>query len=234
MSLRFLDDDLLVHGLVLVVNSDVASGNSLVVALKDVHVDSLELASRHSGVEASVDLLVGETARLGEAEVDPDGAEEGHASPVEGSLAAPVPCGRVEHVGHVRAVDNANDTVEGAAKVDGLDGEATGRDLSHERVADGANGELVGNTPHEKHDAGSPRRGGSVNGGNAADNEQNGAHPQAAIEVECTATDTSAHERPGDEGSTGVDGVLAHGHREGVLSGETGLLLKIVLAVGRD
>lgn len=52
------------------------------------------------------------------------------------SLALPIPCGRIEHVGSNSALDDCDKAVQCSTEVDGLDQESPGRYLRHDCIAD--------------------------------------------------------------------------------------------------
>ncbi len=109
---------------------------------------------------------------FGKAEVGPKPAEEAHAGPEEASFAPPVPGRGVQHVGHDDAVHDAHDVVHVSRQHDGLGLESCGGDLGDEGVADGADGDVVGECVDEEQGANAPGCTFGVGDADQADEEQ--------------------------------------------------------------
>ncbi len=73
------------------------------------------------------------------------------ATPEETGVILPVPSARVQHVGSEDVADDRDDVVEVSAEDDGLDLKSSGGKLGNEGVGDGADGELVEESP-DKHE----------------------------------------------------------------------------------
>ena len=93
---------------------------------------------------------------FGKAEIGPEPAEGAHAGPEEARFTSPVPRGGVQHVGHDDAVDYAHDVVYVSRQHDGLGLQSCGGDFGDEGVADGADGDVVGEGIDEKQTTDSP------------------------------------------------------------------------------
>lgn len=114
-------------------------------------------------------------------------------------------------------VGKKTNSLEVPPQHDSLNLQATRAQLADERVADGADAELVAHGPDEHDAAGGQRALVAVLLGHEAqeaEDEEHGAQAHQAVEVQRAAADAEGHEEPGAEDADHVDGVLAQ--REGV------------------
>ena len=109
---------------------------------------------------------------FGKAEIGPEPAEGAHAGPEEARFTSPVPRGGVQHVGHDDAVDYAHDVVYVSRQHDGLGLQSCGGDFGDEGVADGADGDIVGECVDEEQGANAPGCTCGVGDADEADEEQ--------------------------------------------------------------
>lgn len=120
------------------------------------NIHARKLPRRDAPLKQDIQLTIRPAPRLRKTEVRPQPAEEAHARPEEARLALPVPRRGVQHVRHDDAVDDAHDVVDVAGQHDGFGFQARGGDLGHERVADGPDGDVVGEGVDEEQGADSP------------------------------------------------------------------------------
>lgn len=153
------------------------------------------------------------------AEISPDPAEEAHAGPEEAGFALPVPRGGVQHVGHDDAVHDAHDVVDVSRQHDGFGLESCGGDLGDEGVADGADGDVVGECVNEEYGANAPGCAFGVGDADQADEEQEEGEQGQAVAVQCSSTHAH-HEEPGADCADETDGVLGSVNRGAWIDGK--------------
>ena len=187
-----------------------------------------ELPRTDALLEQDIQLGVGLALGLGQTEVRPDKTEGAHAGPEEAGLGAPVPGGGVDHARGDDVVEDADDVVQVAGQDDGLAAEAGGGDFGHEAVADGADGDVVGESVDDEHGSDDPGRGGVGLGGDAdeADDQEEDVEADESDEVQRAATE-AGHQKPGQHGAHGSESVLTHGEVESVGRVEAGLFVEL-------
>ena len=168
------------------------------ITTEDIHIRSLELARIDPPLEQDVQLSVRASLGLRETEEDPDHHQEAHAGPEESALGAPAPTGRRggQLVGREDVDHDPADVVQVASENNGL-GAQTGRgDLGDERVADGTDGEIVDECEEQQHGSDSPSGSlvGSGSEGCEADDEEQAAERDRAVEVEGSSPGAVHHE----------------------------------------
>lgn len=198
------------------------------IASKRIRDRSRKLPRADPLLEQNIQLAIGLALGLRQAEIRPHETEGAETRPEKPCLSAPVPRGRVDHARGDDVIEDADDIVEIAGQHDSFAAEAGGGDLGDETVADGADGEVVGEGVDDEHGADDP--GGSGVGGRGqgdkADDQQEGVEADQAGEVEGAAAE-SGHQEPGEHGADGAEGVLAHGKVEGVGGVEPGLFVEL-------
>jgi hypothetical protein len=201
-----------------------------------------KLPRRNAFLKQDIQLTIRPSLRLRKSKVRPREAQETHARPEKSRFAFPVPGSRVEHVRDDDAIDDTHHVVDVAREHDGLGLEARGRDLGDETVADGADGDVVGECIDEEKAADSPACAFAVGDGDEANDEKDEGEEGEAVDVEGSAAGMG-HEEPGAYCSQEANCVLevisierrfvgegtnlCHGHIEGVNSWQASLLVEV-------
>lgn len=184
-----------------------------VIPAEDIQIRRLELPCRHLPLKEHIHLTIRASLWLRKSEVNPHHAEETGACPEESRFSGPAPAGgfRGELVGGEDVDDDTADVVDVSRQDDGFGAEAGGGDFGNERVADGADREIVDECEKEEHGADCPA-GGDVRfrcDGSEADDEEEDEEDAGAVEVD-TSSAGAHHEEPGAEGSYHSESVLGH------------------------
>ena len=155
----------------------------------------LELPSGDAALEEDVELAVRAAFRFRQTEKYPNDEEEAGAGPEEARLGAPVPRCRSELVVGDDVRHNAADVVHVASDDDGFGAESGRRDLGDERVADGADGEVVSEREDEQHGADGPTSARGLGDRGEANDHQQRKQCAAAVQVKVAAAD-EPHQEP--------------------------------------
>lgn len=116
-----------------------------------------------------------------------------------------------------------------------LDLQPTRRKLADKGVADGADGQLVEERPHNHDAAGGQGALAPVRLGDQAQeaqDEEHAAETAETIQIQRAAADAQRHQAPCAKDADHVDGVLAQGKRVRVMRGQAGLLEEVGGVVG--
>lgn len=171
-----------------------------------------------------------ESAALGlrQAEVGPDHDEEAEGGPEEASLGSPVPRVEADHARHQRVVHQASHVVEVSGQDNGLSLESSGRDLSHDGVADRANRHIVDEGVEDEETADCPRgtRFARICKAEATDDDENDEKHAGSCNVERTASNPG-HEEPRDDDTDCSNSILHNGKSERAVGGEAGTLVEL-------
>lgn len=195
---------------------------------KGIDVSLAEVACRHLGLKEHVELGVSATLGLRKTEEGPDGAESAGTSPEEGSLRTPVPSSRVKHEGSKDVGTDTGDVVDVTSKNDSLLTEASGGQLSDERIADWSDGGIVGESVNKKHRSDGPLCAGifARDKTQETSNEEKNYHSELTVKVQ-SATTEFGHEEPRRDCAYSTESVLAERQRERVGDGKASLLVEV-------
>jgi hypothetical protein len=131
-----------------------------------------KLPRRHTPLKQNIQLTVRPPARLRKSKIRPKPTQCTHPRPKEARLAPPVPRRRIQHIRHDDAVHDAHHVIHISRQDDGFGLQARGGDLGDEGVADGPDGDVVGERVDEEEAADAPGRAFGVRDGDEADEEQ--------------------------------------------------------------
>jgi hypothetical protein len=181
----------------------------------NVDIELPELAGLDFIRKQHVQLFIGTILALGKSEESPDKEEKRSTCPEESSLALQVQCGGVQQVRVDSTTDDVSDIVCNSGKTDTLVAQAGCGCFADDGVADGSDGEVVDEKPHEHHDclcivAGDTCSVCGADGTGCA--EDDGKETQAP-EIQGAAAE-SGEEVPRDDCADGSHGEAAYGHFE--------------------
>lgn len=155
-----------------------------------------ELPGADMVLEQDVEFTVRPALWFREAEVVVDEQQQASSGPEEARLRAPVPLGVEQHARHEGVVDDAADVVEVAGQYDGFDLEAGGWDVGNQRIADGADGDVVHERVDHEERAGRQRGAASRTGhAHAANDHEETEQDSEAPEIQSPTTDMR-HQEP--------------------------------------
>ena len=109
-----------------------------------------------------VQFLIGAILRLGHPKVAPNETQGGEPTEKEAQFAPEVGLVRVDHVGDGDGHDDTEKGLDGGGEGDGLAADAGGGDLAQDDEADGADGQVVHEIPHQQQARLRPDQGGPV------------------------------------------------------------------------
>ena len=137
----------------------------------------------HPPFKENIHLPVRPSLRLRQPEIRPDKTQETHARPEKTSLPTPIPGRGIKHIRHNNTIQYAHDVVHVSGDDNRFGLEPRGWDLGDETVADGADGDVVGEGVDEEETADTPACSFAVGDGDEANEEEEEGEECEAVDV---------------------------------------------------